>query len=261
MGPTLQDPTLRCPTFGCGRCLPIQFWPIQFWPVHFWPILVVSGLLCVVWCWVLCVGVGVVVGVGVFVGFGPFGSPLRRTSPADPPVETPLRTPCAGPPCAGHPTPHCPKFRSFFPSPAPFSLFLSLSGCLLVEFWWCFRRPGPYVGAAVASHDSPGTPPNVHIGGPRRFIHHQNSTEDTQRDTKRAKMAAGEGKKSEILGHHPSGLHFSGLGGPTLRGHTFRGLGGPTLRWCCPRCCSARQRTEVSRTSGQREVPACGVRH
>ena len=32
-------------------------------------------------------------------------------------------------------------------------------------------------------------------------------------------------------------------------------------RWCCPHCCSARQRTEVSRTSGQREVPASGGRH
>ena len=36
-------------------------------------------------------------------------------------------------------------------------------------------------------------------------------------------------------------------------------------RWCCPRCCprccSTRERTEVSRTSGQREVPARGGRH
>ena len=32
-------------------------------------------------------------------------------------------------------------------------------------------------------------------------------------------------------------------------------------RWYCPHCCSARQRTEVSRTSGQREVPASGGRH
>ena len=32
-----------------------------------------------------------------------------------------------------------PKFRAyFFPLPPSFSLFLCLSGCLLVEFWWCF---------------------------------------------------------------------------------------------------------------------------
>ena len=37
------------------------------------------------------------------------------------------------------------KLRGFFPSPdtSPFSLFLSLSGCLFVEFWWCLRAPGP----------------------------------------------------------------------------------------------------------------------
>ena len=29
----------------------------------------------------------------------------------------------------------------FFLSCPHFSLFLSLSGCFLVEFWWCFRRP------------------------------------------------------------------------------------------------------------------------
>ena len=32
-----------------------------------------------------------------------------------------------------------PKFRVFFfPLPPPFSIFFCLSGCLLVEFWWCF---------------------------------------------------------------------------------------------------------------------------
>ena len=37
-----------------------------------------------------------------------------------------------------------PKFsRFFFPSPATCSLFLSLSGCLLVEFWWCLKRQNP----------------------------------------------------------------------------------------------------------------------
>ena len=51
----------------------------------------------------------------------------------------------------------------------------------------------------------------------------------------------------------------------TLRSALGTCGGGPPKciphRWCCPHCCSARQRTEVSRTSGQREVPASGGRH
>ena len=33
-----------------------------------------------------------------------------------------------------------PKFRAFFPLPPSFRSFLCLSGCLLVEFWWCFLK-------------------------------------------------------------------------------------------------------------------------
>ena len=53
--------------------------------------------------------------------------------------------PSTGPPSAGHhPPPDRPKFRSCFPSTASiFALLVSLSGCLLVEFWWCFEAPGP----------------------------------------------------------------------------------------------------------------------
>ena len=80
---------------------------------------------------------------------------LRRTppQPVPPPLDplrriplcrTPLHLPSAGPP----------KMSRFFPSPASmfalfFSLwvssrvFFSLSGGLLLEFWWCFWRPGP----------------------------------------------------------------------------------------------------------------------
>ena len=37
-----------------------------------------------------------------------------------------------------------PKFRSFFfPLPPQNSFFSSLSGCLLVEFWWCFADRDP----------------------------------------------------------------------------------------------------------------------
>ena len=35
-----------------------------------------------------------------------------------------------------------PKFRVFSLSRNHFALFVSLSGCLLVEFWWCLKRRG-----------------------------------------------------------------------------------------------------------------------
>ena len=42
-----------------------------------------------------------------------------------------------GPPSAGPPL-HWTLLRSFLVPSAIISLFLCLSGCLLVEFWWCF---------------------------------------------------------------------------------------------------------------------------
>ena len=36
-----------------------------------------------------------------------------------------------------------PIISRFFPSPATILLFLCLSGCLLVEFWWCLKRREP----------------------------------------------------------------------------------------------------------------------
>ena len=35
------------------------------------------------------------------------------------------------------------NFALFLPFPATISLFLCLSGCLLVEFWWCLKHRGP----------------------------------------------------------------------------------------------------------------------
>ena len=76
-------------------------------------------------------------------------------------------------------------------------------------------------GAAGVSHDSPRTP-NVHISGPLHFKNTKIQREDTQRDTKRTNFAAGEGKKSEILGGPAKG--GPGKGGPGKGGP---GKGGP----------------------------------
>ena len=35
------------------------------------------------------------------------------------------------------------NFALFLPFPATVPLFLCLSGCVLVEFWWCLRRRNP----------------------------------------------------------------------------------------------------------------------
>ena len=45
-----------------------------------------------------------------------------------------------GPRRVGAPKGGGPKMSRFFPPLLHLSLFLSLSGCLLVEFWWCLKR-------------------------------------------------------------------------------------------------------------------------
>ena len=81
--------------------------------------------------------------------------------------------------------------RFFPPSSAPFSLFLSFSGGLLVDFWWCFEGPvlecarlefsgcrGEALAAPKAagvSHDNPRAQ-TCTFEGPRLRKHHQNST-------------------------------------------------------------------------------------
>ena len=48
-----------------------------------------------------------------------------------------------GAPKGGAPKGGEPKIsRFFFPLPPQNSFFSSLSGCLLVEFWWCLKRRG-----------------------------------------------------------------------------------------------------------------------
>ena len=118
------------------------------------------------------------------------------------------------------------NFALFFPLPPQNSFFSSLSGCLLVEFWWCFEdqdpqmctfglsgchvKPGGHqTGPPELAHDSLRTP-NVHISGHLRFKHHQNSTKGPQERERRKKIVAEEGKKTKFWAPHPSGLHPSG---------------------------------------------------
>ena len=70
------------------------------------------------------------------------------------------------------------------------------------------------------AHDSPRTP-NVHISRPRRFKHHQNSTQKPQERERRRKLwRKSEKKKREILGPPP-------FGAPPFGAHFFLGLGPP----------------------------------
>ena len=95
------------------------------------------GVCGVVWCGVVWCGV-----VWCVVVCGYFG-PLAPD-----------------PPTPDHPTDR-PKFRSFFPSPTTiFVLFLSLSGCFLVEFWF-FQGRSPQMctfGVLGLSCEAPAAP-------------------------------------------------------------------------------------------------------
>ena len=129
-------------------------------------------------------------------GCGWFGLPwttFRRTPPLH---WTPLRRTAQ-------------NFALFLPFPVTVSLFLCLSGCLLVEFWWCFTG---------VSHDSPRTP-NVHISGHLRFKTPPKFHEKTPRETQKQRNGGGKGKKKrEILGLPPFEAHPSGsLLGKTLK--------------------------------------------
>ena len=153
---------------------------------------------------------------------GPFRwtpPPVNPPSPDNPSPDNP--SPDNPPP--DNPPPDNPKFRFFFPSSchnfhSSFSLLGSFRGILLVfegrnpEMCTfgvlglsCETPAAPPDQAAGASHDSPRTP-NVHISGPHRFKHHQNSTKGPQESERRKKIVAEEGKKKrEILGPTPFG--------------------------------------------------------
>ena len=87
--------------------------------------------------------------------------------------------------------------------------------------------------AARASHDSPRTP-NVHISGPRRFKHHQNSTKgppgERRKKERKKDNCGGRGKKSAkfrtstLRGLHPTGP-------PPFRGRAQFGPPPASLQW------------------------------
>ena len=78
----------------------------RFWPIHSWPFHLDLGVC-----------------VCVMVGPKGWAQTQKKSGPE------------GWGPKGGEPN----ISRFFVPSPAlPFSLFLSLSGCLLVEFWGCF---------------------------------------------------------------------------------------------------------------------------
>ena len=167
-----------------------------------------------------------------FQGFGlvVFGTP-KTTLPG---------TALSEPPFRGPPFPWTAQnFTLLFPLPPSFSFFSSLSGGLLVEFWSCLKRRDPLLctfglsGCRVKprrQHNTPTThntqntqhtqPHNTHNTHKNTHTQTQHSREpkrahlrvpafknttkipreDIQRKTQRTKMAAGEGKKSKILG-------------------------------------------------------------
>ena len=143
-----------------------RLWPIRLWPNRLWPIRLRLVFLCVCVC--VCFWIhGFRVGVSRFL-FGHVRCPPGPPSPG-PPSPGP---PSPGPPSPGppspdrpprdRPSPGPPKISLFFFSlPPQNSFFSSLSGCLLVEFWWCFWRPGPsnvHVWSSWAVVWNPGGP-------------------------------------------------------------------------------------------------------
>ena len=122
------------------------------------------------------------------------------------------------PPPPDNPPPDRPKFRSFFSLLAPqFSFFFLSLGVLSRNFVGVFESRNPEMctfrlsgcrvkpwrphqtGPPRLAHDSPRTP-NVHFSGPRRFKHHQNSTEGPPREGKKKENCGGrkEKKATEI---------------------------------------------------------------
>ena len=113
----------------------------------------------------------------VFQSFGLFFS-KKETEKQDNKMHRRTNTPLGpregGTPRVGARRVGGPKFRAFFSSLATISLFLCLSGCLLVEFWWCLKHWDPR--AQTCTFYFPAFKNTTNI-----------QREDTQRDRKRAK--------------------------------------------------------------------------
>ena len=62
---------------------------------------------------------------------------------------------CETPAASDRPSQDRPKFCSFFPLAPQFTLFVSLSGCLLVEFWCCLKRRGALNTTKIPREDPP----------------------------------------------------------------------------------------------------------
>ena len=123
--------------------------------------------------------------------------PLDRPSPGPPfPwAALSLDRPPPGPPFPWT----AQNFTLFYPLPPQNSFLSSLSGCLLVEFWWCLKCRGPEMctfGLSKRAHlSAPAlqTPPKFHEKTPR------------------------EGRKERILWRE-RGKKARNFGPPTLRG-------------------------------------------
>ena len=122
------------------------------------------------------------------------------------------RAPKGGTPKGGAPKGGAQNFALFFfsPLPPPFSLFFSVSGCLLVEFWWCLKRRSPHMCAfgvlwllceALAAPKPPGfhmtvrEPKRAHLRVPIFTKTHQNSTRRHKVREKKNEIVAAERKK------------------------------------------------------------------
>ena len=119
------------------------------------------------------------------------------------------------------------NFALFLTFPATVSLFLCLSGGLLVKFWWCFEAPGRsnvHVWSSRAVACEPRRPGLVGPQGfhttarePKRaqfrvpaFKTPPKFNEKTPRETQKQRNGGGKGKKkSEILGGLAEGVQGS----------------------------------------------------
>ena len=113
----------------------------------------------------------------------------------------------------------------FFPlPPSIFALFVSLSGCLLVEFWWCFRRRGNSNGhiwtlglwrlwGRRGFTRQPENSKRAHLRlpaleTPPKF--NEKTPKATQKERK-----WDETRQNKFWALHPSGSHFCWFGPPS----------------------------------------------